>query len=246
MKKWIILLATCALCGCATSPQAKRFPADQIEPNYASRLAHVHAKLHEPPFWQPDGSPFTELHTAYRLTVLPSQPYVVCITIHKGQSYDSILRTKVYTWSYKQPMRPDRAEIESEGLVFDESRILSEPKAEAFGRLFHALDLAAEDWPEGFHNFFSWLDGTSFFLEANEFGHYRLIQINDPTTKPLTQEGKDMLIKVFPDLDVESIGPFIHQYLALLKWMAEETDSAVLEEYKRIPNNEIQPTNDPR
>ena len=237
MKSWIILLATCALCGCATSRQSKRFPIDQIGQHDNRRLAHAHDKLGETPFWEPDASPFPELHTAYRLTVLPSQPYVVCITIHKGKSYDAILRTKVYTWSYKQPVNPERrVEIESEGLVFDESRILNESREEAFDGLFHALDLAAEDWPEGFHNFFAWLDGTSFFLEANSYGRYRLIQINDPTSKPLTKKAKDMFIKVYPNLDVEFIEPFIQEYLALLKWMAEETNLAILEQYREIPN----------
>ncbi len=236
MKNWIIVILACVLCGCATHRQSRYFPADALTPDDARWLTQVLHDLDEPPLWSPSGSLLPEFYTAYRLTVLPSLPFAVCMTIHKGRSYDSVLRTKIYAWSYKQPTQPENVEIETKGLVFDESRILTEPKAEAFGQAFRALDEVAEDYPPGFHGFFSNLDGTSIFLEANEFGHYRVIQINDPAAKPLTKEAKDMLAKVFPDLDVDNIEPFIQEYLKVLQWFGKESGLAILKEYEELPN----------
>lgn len=235
MKMWIIMFAACVACGCATHRQID-FPADALNADDAQRLSWALHNLNESPFWTSKGSPFPEHHTAYRLTIIPSLHCVACVTIHNGPSLDSILRTKIYSWSYKEPIQPDSMQIESAGLVFDESRILTSKEMESFRGFFVALDGAAEGYPPDVLSIFACLDGTSFFLEASEFGRYRIIKICDPPTTPLHNEAKEVMRKMFPDVNVENIEPCIRRYVDVLAWFAKETNLSLLENYKGSPN----------
>lgn len=221
---WMILFAM----GCTSVPHGDCFTQSNVETDRSKWLERTLLKVGETPLWNTDTNRSSR-DCVYRLIVLTSSPFLVAITVRKSESWDVFLTTKVISWKYKEPFRPEGTPIVSTRLEFNESRILAEDEWKDFESRYNNLcGGVVKSWSDKVNTFFSMSGGNSFVLESYEHGKYRLLQINNPNIVPISEDGKALLLEVFPDLNVTDLEEYAQRYLDLLGWFTDRTGLYIL------------------
>ncbi|MEI7902325.1 MAG: hypothetical protein WCK89_18900 [bacterium] len=218
------LMATlCLLCGCISHPSPDYFHA-QLEPGYARVLTTALSQLKEPPLWETTVDS-ARAGSACRVTAIPTFSAAACAIVQFRESGDVTLRMKLCSGKASRPSCSERyrSNNRDDGLVFDESRILAVDDWSQLDSACTWLQSAAPtNFPIGFHDIFTQLDGTMYFLEVYRGGSdYRVLQINDPES--ITEGGRVLVRQVFPTLDVNEVSQYIEEYLDVLRWFKHMT-----------------------
>jgi hypothetical protein len=226
--------------GCALTRTVHYYPEQVLTPALEERVRETFTKLSEPNLYVSDAP----THINCRMTVLPSAPVVVCVTLTKIDTGDVILTTRILSFGGNEASRNNEASRAKDAILFNESHILPQKEWNTFlTRYFNLARTMPTDPPPELLDFFAELGGAAFVLEGWGTGEYRLFPIIDPRKEAFSKEVKAMLARVFPHLDVSAYEAYIHEYAELLKWFEEQTGLSI---FDTLPGSRSVGTIEPR
>jgi hypothetical protein len=239
MKITECLVFSCVIAasGCAITRTINYYPEHILTPAEGKRFAHVLAHNGEPSLYVAE----VPLRIKCRMTVLPSSSSVCFVTFFENGLGDVIQNTKIRVSGDSPASKTMDASGAKNIILFDDSRILSYGEWRTFLEHYGTLvSLMPWNLPPELLDVFAEPGGTEFILEGRFGDEYLMLPMRNPTKESFSKEGKVMLERDFPTIDVNGLEAYVQAYANLSEWFADQTQLSVFK--PRLPSAPQRPT----